>query len=179
MDDPVTISGIAIVNTLIPQHVRSMTVRFQNALAYPIRQDSNNITEGAYLLLNPTPNRSRYTGTANMTWTTEGTYNPYFVVTYDNSTGVYATPLGKSEDVCITVYPKSQYAQIVTSNVSMILAFVVYLLTLVGTLSLALSFWDRNSKEGENKTENNKNETKTSDGNANVRVTGKTRDSKT
>lgn len=181
VDEPVTISGIAVVNTSIPQHIRSMTLHFQNALAYPIRQNANNITEGIDLTLYPTPNSSIYAGTATMTWALEGTYNPYFVVLFENRTGVFVTPLAISTDVAITVYPKEQFAQIVTSNVAMILAISVYLLTLVGTGSLVLSLWDRKppSQEGKNNTETSKNETKISDGNANIGVTGKSRDNNT
>jgi hypothetical protein len=181
VDEPVTISGIAVVNTSMPQQIRSITFHFQNALAYPVRQNVNNITEGSNLFLDPTLNSSKYAGTATLTWTLEGTYNPYFAVIFENSTGVFATPLGVSPDVSITVYPKEQFAQIVTSNGSMILAISVYLLTLVGTGSLVLSLWDRKSPSQEDKynTETSTSETKISKGNANVRVTGKTRDNNT
>jgi hypothetical protein len=150
VDDPITISGIALVNASIPQHIRSMTVYFKNAQAYPPTQDVNSITKGTDLLLFPTQNSSIFTGTATMIWTLEGTYNPYFIVTYETGTRVYATPLLMS-DVFITVYPKMQYAQTVTNNVSMILAISVYIFTLVGTLNFVLSLWDRQPSTQENK----------------------------
>jgi len=181
VDDPVTISGIAIVNTSIPQQTRSITVHFQNAQAHPITQDVNNITEGADLYLGLTQNSSRLIGNSTMAWTLEGTYNPYFAVLFENSTGMFTTPLATSKDVAITVYPKSQFAQIVTNNVSMLLAIAVYLLTLVGTGGLVLSLWDRkpSSKEGEGNSEASKKNAEIVDNNTNKRVTGKASDNNT
>jgi hypothetical protein len=177
VDDPVTVSGVAVVNTSIPQHVRSIAVHFQNSQAYPIRQDSENITEGIDLLLEPTQNSSRFMGTATMVWSLEGVYNPYFAITYDDSTGVHGTPLAISRDVAITVYPKEQLAQIVTSNVSMILTISVYLLTLVGTGSLILSLWDRKQspQKGKNNTENTDSSTKVTNNQANRGIARKSK----
>ena len=70
--------------------------------------------------------------------------------------------MGSSPDVAITVYPESEYAQTVNSNVTMVLTGAVYLLTLVGTGDLFLYLWDRkplpnnsenDSKNGDNTTQ--------------------------
>jgi hypothetical protein len=143
VDDPVTISGMAVVNRTIPERVASLTVYFENAQAVPIEQDVNGITKGADLLLNPTQNSSLLLGETTMSWPVEGTYNPQFTITYTNGTGRYSTPLLVSTSVAITVYPKAQIAQIVNSNVSMILTIAIYALTLVGTGNLIVDLWDR------------------------------------
>lgn len=170
VDDPVTISGIAVVNSSIPQQIRSITFHFQNAQNFPVKQNNENITEGADILLYPTQNSSIFVGTAIMSWALEGNYNPYFGVTYtfSNQTGTYITPLAISSDVAITVYPKTQYAQTVTSNVSMILAVAVYVLTIIGTGSLVLTLWDRtiSSNQTNKEPETGKTNTDTKDNSA-------------
>ena len=124
VDDPVDISGIAILNPSISRHVKSVTIYFQMAQAYPIFQDENGITKGQDLLINQSQNGNKLTGNTTVVWTLEGTYYAEGGLVFTNETGTYALHLGFSSDVAITVYPKEKLAQIVTNNVSMILAFI-------------------------------------------------------
>lgn len=168
VDDPVTMLGIAVLNTSIPQHVKSVTVHFQNALAFPVTQDSNNITQGVDIILDPTQNSSVLAGNVTMLWALEGTYNPYFIAVYENAAGRFATPAGISPDVAITVYPKAQFAQLENNNVSMILTIAVYLLTLIGTFSLILSILDRHLLSQEPSSQENQNSDKAINTHANA-----------
>lgn len=172
VDDPVTISGLAVINASIPQNIFSMTIHFQNALSSPLTRNSDNITQGTDLLLIPTQNSSIYVGTATMQWALEGSYSPYMIITFSNSSGRFVTQTYVSPDVSITVYPKYQYAQIVTNNVNMILAISVYFLTLVGTGSLVLSLWDRKQKvqNSDNNSNNGNSQPNISNSNPNKRV---------
>ena len=63
-----------------------------------------------------------------------------------------------TSDVAITVYPKSELAQITTNSVSITLAIIIYILTIVGTGSLILSILNR-KPSAQNK--NNRNSTGT------------------
>jgi hypothetical protein len=168
-------SGIAIVNPSIRQHVVSITLHFQSAQAFSTKQDENKITKGADLFLDLTQKSNVLTGNATMTWAIEGVYNPYFIALYTNSTGKYYD-VGISKDVAITVYPKAQFAQIESNNVSMTLTIAIYALTLVGTGSLFLELWDRNSssQESKNSPETPNSTTKVRNDDPNNRITRKT-----
>jgi len=153
VDDPVDISGVAVQHGSFDQRVRSLTIWFQNALAYPVTQDENGITEGRDLLINVTQGNNKLIGNTTVVWVIEGTYNPELGLMFTNETGTYARYVGVSSSVAITVYPKAQLAQIVTNNVSITLAIAIYGLTVVGTLNIIFSLWDRKpSTQNENKT---------------------------
>lgn len=143
VDDPIDISGIAIQYGSLDQHVESLTIWFQNALAYPVTQDENGITEGRDLLINISQGNNKLVGNTTVVWVLEGTYNPLLGLVFTNETGTYAFYAGMSTDVAITVYPKAELAQILTNNVSMILTIAFYVLALVGTGNLVVLLWDR------------------------------------
>lgn len=158
VDDAVTISGIAVLNQSRLEKAHTIRISFQNAQAFPVTQDINNMTIYNTLILTATQNSSVLVGTTRLTWGIEGTYNPLFVINFFNGTSSLSTPLLISTDIAITVHPKADSAQISTNNVAMILAVVVYALTLVGTGSLILALWDRQKppENSENSPENPK-----------------------
>jgi hypothetical protein len=158
VDDPVKIFGIAVLSETLRQTLTtSIALSFQNAQAYPYSQNENGITEGQQLNLWKLRNENLLIGNATIVWALEGTYYPTIVYRHLNSTGGEEEFSGTS-DVKITVYPKSELAQITTNTVSMILTFVLYGLTVVGTGSLILSLWDRQQP-----TEHKKDDSKSTD----------------
>ena len=58
--------------------------------------------------------------------------------------------------VAITVYPKSQLVQIVTNKATILLAFVGYLIALVGVFNLLYSLWERDPLDKDKRRQNQK-----------------------
>ena len=162
VDDTVEVYGIGRVNQSNIQNnfgqVRSMTLYLQNSHVVPL-SNKDNITEGANVILTKSPNNSsRFEGTSKMCWNLEGSYAIEIVVLMENQTldgmNTYEKYLGESH-VAVTVYPKSDFAQIVTNDVNLQLALIVYGLTVVGTGSLFLSLWDRKASKKNNDDDKN------------------------
>jgi hypothetical protein len=70
--------------------------------------------------------------------------------------------------MAVTVYPKTELAQIVTNSASMTLTIALLALTVIGTFSLFFTLWDRNTPAKESKNDGpqsnsqaNKNNNKT------------------
>lgn len=175
VDDPVNISGIAIQKETSDYNITSVTLSFQNALAYPVTQDENGFTKGQNLILWER-DENKLIGNTTFIWVLEGKYYPKLGFVYTNKTGRHVQT-ATSPDVAITVYPKLELAQIITNSVSITLAVIIYILTIVGTGSLILSILNRkpsaqnknngnstgtpqidnvNRNEGETKTQNEK-----------------------
>jgi hypothetical protein len=136
VDDPVEISGIAVLNSPRSQNVKSISIGFQNSLAWPITQDSKGISQETNLFLNRAQG-GRLLGNATIVWVVEGTYSPKITLDFFNGP---PQPTASS-DVAITVYPKSQLAQLVTNKASIDLAFAAFFLALVGTLNIIYNLW--------------------------------------
>lgn len=168
VDDPIYISGIAIQNKSIPQTITRVSIGFQNVLAYPIKQNENGITNETNLFLWKREG-NKITGNTTITWEIEGTYYPRMAIIYTNETGGHVEP-AISSDVAITVYPREKLTQIVTNNVSMILTIALYFLSIIGTLSLSITLWDRipSSKNKKNDAKSNDNTTNVINKNANI-----------
>lgn len=149
--DRVEISGIAYAETPANFDIIDLSVWFQNSEPYNLTVDENgmlNYNESTVHL--NTPDSNKLVGNASIKWELEGTYRPIGQMLFKNETGTHLQYLGVSPEIAITVYPESEYAQTVTSNVTMILAEVAYGLTLVGTGSLILSLWDRSKNNNSN-----------------------------
>ncbi len=154
VDDPVEMSGLAIFNSsAFPSYIDKVVhvlMYFDNARAYENQGQQPNlegITQGIELDLFPTENSSRLTGNATMMWTIEGTYYPYLAFDFTNETtiavsGVVNYPIGRCTQFGITVYPKYQYAQIVSSETSVAFTIAIYALTVMGTLNIVYYLWD-------------------------------------
>ncbi len=157
VEDRAIINGLIVVENPSPDfEVLNVSMGFENALSYPIIQD-----DGVTLDANFTFTKVedfRFTGNTNLTWSVEGEYRTIFRIKWRNSTGEYIGPQVLCENMEITVYPKSELAQIVNNNTSMIMTLIFYVLTLIGTGSLILSLWDRKPCKDTNNNGNNSND---------------------
>jgi hypothetical protein len=144
VDDPVEISGKAILQP-IAQNVTSLTMYFDNAQEYPPNQNTEGFTKGADLILNRTRNSNTLTGNVNVSWALEGTYHPLLAITRNlNRTHHEAFVAGQAPGVSITVYPKSQSAQIITNKATLLLTLAAYVLALIGAFNIIYDLWGRN-----------------------------------
>ena len=151
VDDPVTISGVAILNSdyARKKDILSFTLGFQNSQFYPVTQNIDGITKESNLILSrDETNSAKFIGSTILTWTIEGSYRILASVTnttkYGLNLGIY---LGQAETPTITVYPKTQYAQLLNNNTTMIFTFTAFILTLIGTLNLVFYLWDWSSSK--------------------------------
>lgn len=138
VDDPVKISGIAILNSMEAKNVRSLTIGFENGQSYPVVQDEKGITKGTELFLTRTQEGNKLAGESTISWSLEGIYHPMLARTMNNNIGIFC---GVSPTVAITVYPKSQYAQIVTNKTNIDLAIAAYLVGAVGAIYIIIQLW--------------------------------------
>jgi len=138
VDDPVKISGVAILNSPQAQNARSLTIGFENGKHYPIVQNDKGITEETNLVLKQTQEGNKLTGDSTIAWALEGIYHPMLAILMNNN---IATFYGPSPSVAFTVYPKSQYAQIVTNKANIDLAIAAYLVGAVGALYIIIQLW--------------------------------------
>jgi len=148
VDDVVTMVGLANLNTVEAQKIAVVLLGFQNCLEYPLNK-TNDIPNFMTLHIANSNGTNKLIGETEGMWQLEGQYHASVILAFKNGTVMDA---GYSQDVAVTVYPKAQYAQIVTNNVSMALTVGVYLLTVMSTGSLILTLWDReqSTQEGKN-----------------------------
>lgn len=165
VDEPVEISGNAILLTSKAQEVDTIIIGFQNAQAFPIRQDIWGITQPGFITLNKAQQNNKLTGKTQVVWTLEGTYYPYIKIYLTNTTTI-PSYYAETQDIFITVYPKTQLAQMVTNKASFILAFAVFILTFIGIIiSIIYTFQDKGcninnySYKKQNNTETSNSET--------------------
>lgn len=159
--DRVDISGIAYLETPSGFDIIDISVWFQNSRPYNLKTDDNGMLNynGSTIHLFKTTNPNKLAGNASIKWELEGTYRPIGQMLFSNETGIHLQYLGTSPDIAITVYPESEYAQTVNSNVTMVLTEAVYLLTLIGTGDFLIHLWDREKrdKDSENNSNNDNN----------------------
>jgi hypothetical protein len=165
VDDIVTIQGIAVIYNQ-PQgfSINDLIISFENAEAYPSHQ-TDNITDSLSIHLTPVSNNC-YSGNGQCLWALEGTYHMGINLVGWNSSGPIFFPTAYCQNVALTVYPKSEMANIVTNTASMTLTFALYALTVIGSLGLFLTLWDRlppNTNSNNNGTRINSNSTKDND----------------
>jgi len=164
VDEPFEISGNAILRTSKAQEIDTIIIGFQNAQAFPIRQDIWGITQPGFITLKKTQQNNKLVGKTQIVWTLEGTYYPYIKIYLTNTTTIpsYCT---ETQDIFITVYPKTQLTQIATNKASFILAFAVFMLTFIGIIiSIIYTFHDKSysidnsscKKQNNTETSNNK-----------------------
>jgi hypothetical protein len=169
--DIVTVEGIAVVHSY-PSNLGIYTIKmgFENSVAFPTAE-TNNITTPFNVDLLRVAGTNQYSGSAKQClWQVEGTYHPLLVLLFDNSTHIISSRQGLCTNMAITVYPKSETLQILTNEATMTLTIALFALTIVGTLSLFITLWDRNiveqgsaqgSNQGDAQTQNNNKEAKT------------------
>jgi len=164
--DCVEISGNAIVKTTVNQNITEIRLWFRNSQAYNITFDSDgmiNATDSNIHLIR-IGDTNKLEGNATICWRLEGSYNPTAQIFFENETGNFTCYLGVSPDVAITVYPESEFAQIVNNEVTMVLTIAVYSFTVIGTFSLILTLW--RMKPSSNNKENN---SESSNSNTNIK----------
>ena len=117
VDEKVEIYGNATLREEYP-NVDSITIHIENAMKYPI--DDRTLEESPDLFLDRVADNI-FIGNTTSVWTMEGTYRPYWLlIGYENATlkGPIG-PLTKAnlvQGVLITVYPKSQFVQIISNQ---------------------------------------------------------------
>ncbi len=144
VDDPVDISGVAVLNSLRAQKVRMISIAFQGAQEWPVTQNNKGITNETNLCLWKIQD-NKLMGKTTMVWALEGIYYPRATLQFVDGTSQPTL----SSDVSITVYPKSQFAQIVTNKAILLLAIPTFLLAFGGIFKYILALIGeilRNSK---------------------------------
>jgi len=138
VDEPVNVSGFAIIKPEYFPTLRTILVSFGSARAYPITLQENGLIESAKLELNKSQN-NRLTGSSKMCWPLEGKYKATFIAEFEND------PILKNEQITstnefdlITVYPKSEIAQITTNKAIIVLTIALYFLGVVGTIKIII-----------------------------------------
>jgi hypothetical protein len=137
VDDPVEVAAIATLNSLNAQNVRSLSIGFQSAQAWPQTQSDKGITKEASLIMDRIRDEREITGKTNLTWTLECTYSTSLALNFKDGTS-QETTWGK--DWTITVYPKSQFAQIVANKAILLLAIPAFLLAFIKIFSIIRFF---------------------------------------
>jgi len=172
--DRVYISGIASTETPPNFDIIDLSVWFQNSQPYNLTFDDNGMLNynGSTIHLLKTKDSDKLTGNATIKWELEGSHRPIGQMLFQNETGKHLQYLGSSPDIAITVYPESEYAQTVNSNVTLVLAVAVYILTFVGTGELCFYLWDREplTNNSETNSENGNNTTQIEDDQTNKRT---------
>ena len=142
VDDKVTIDGLAIVEyPSLDFEVVNVTMGFENSLSYPVTQVNEITVDCNFTFDRVEP--YKFVGRTDVTWALEGTYRAILRIVWHNSSGTYLGPRILCENMALTIHPKSDLAQIVTNETSMIMTIVFFVLTIVGTFSLILTLWDR------------------------------------
>lgn len=142
--DVISINATAIVhNQPYDATIQRIIIGFENAQAVPFHQ-TDGITDALSMNLLPIGN-NWYMATGKCLWETEGTYQMGINLVFSNSSGTFFFPTATAQGMAITVYPKTTSAQIFTNNASLTLTLAIYALTLIGTLSLFFTLWDRKS----------------------------------
>jgi hypothetical protein len=137
VDDPVEMLGIAILNSQYARNqVGFISIAFEYAQAYPIYQDEKGITRGARIVLNPTSENHKLKGSGEFIWTTEGNYRP--LISFWMKNGAHQRAIG---EVGVTVYPRTQIAQIITNETNIYLAVAAYIVGAVGVLNIIWRLW--------------------------------------
>jgi hypothetical protein len=159
----IDISGKATVETKLEQNIMEIRIWFQTSQAYNLTFDDEgmiNATDSNIHLVR-IGDTNKLKGNATICWRLEGSYKPIAQLFFENKTGNFKNYLGISPDVAITVYPESEYAQIVNNEVTIVLAIAVYFLKVIGIISLILKLWNNersnNSKNYSANSNNNPN----------------------
>lgn len=157
VDDVVNISGVAIAYTPATRNITNIAVNFLNSQDNLETQDKNGITQGISINLRRISNSDIFVGKATMVWKLEGTYPPRLYITgYPNK----ESPIRyfETNDVAITVYPKSELAQIVTNKAVLWLAIIADILAILGTINIIKSKNPTNLTKNKNNTRTNAND---------------------
>ena len=161
VDDPVKISGIAFLNNLRAQDMIFLNIGFENAQFYPVDQDNRGITKGASIIFQPTQEDNKLKGDMTVSWALEGNYHPQIAYGIKNAavsgipqsvpvrnfspssnpTNMMLAASGTSPSVAITVYPKSQVAQIITNKAFLYLAIATYIVGAFSVFSIIVQLW--------------------------------------
>jgi hypothetical protein len=141
VDDPINISGTAVIYSQTAKDTTDVAIYFQNAQAYPSIKNNDGITQGNSLILHLSPDKRKLVGNTTMIWRLEGTYFPRLYLKTNNTSNItYA----ETNDVPIIVYPKSQFIQIITNKATLLLACAAYILAFVGAFNIIYNLWTKN-----------------------------------
>ncbi|MCK9442432.1 MAG: hypothetical protein M0Q13_13565 [Methanothrix sp.] len=143
VDEKVEIYGKAILREEYP-NVDSITIHIENAMKYPI--DDRTLEESPDLFLDRVADTNIFIGNTTSVWTMEGTYRPYWLL-IGSENATLKGPIGPLttanlvQGVLITVYPKSQFVQIISNQAMLYLTIIIYFATVVGLIPMGLNLW--------------------------------------
>lgn len=162
VDEPVEISGRAILLSPRSKGLIDLEMAFENAMAYPVSKDIDGITNGGGIRFYRTQNRSIWEGKTTIFWTLEGTYQPKIAATSINpsNNSLIDSSWARSPEVTITVNSKSQISQMVTNTAMLYLTIAIFLLTIVGSIPIFSNLWNKNQPHGNNNTHHNQTKKK-------------------
>ena len=140
--DPVELSGVAVINNPIAKNIEVIDLIFQNGQSYPVSQDARGITKAMNFTLFR-KNESRFEGKSVVVWNLVGTYYPEIYVRTLENNGERIIRHSETNDVAITVFPKTQLIQVATNKATLLLACAAYFLALVGAFNIIYSMWTR------------------------------------
>ena len=137
-DEPVDVSGLAIIQ---PEHfptLRSIQIAFESARSYPPAFNENGLPEVPGFFLNSSEN-NKMKGIKKMFWPLEGKYRANFLLEFENHPILKNTKMqGKNDVDLITVYPKSETAQIMANKAITILTIALYSLGVFATIKIII-----------------------------------------
>jgi hypothetical protein len=164
VDDPIEISGKAILSSPRSRSLVPLEVAYQNAMLYPVSQDADGLTSGAGLIFKKTQNSSVWEAkTVSMVWTQEGNYYPMVLAVLLNTTHSppFEVYIGISPEVAMTVGPRSQISQSVTNTAMLYLTIALLLLAFVGSIPTFSVLWNKNQPQKDDSSKHNKTKNKT------------------
>ena len=133
VDEPIDISAIATIKPELFSRIRTIAISFDAARSYLQNSDDSGMIKEPVIYLNKTQS-NRMIGAAKIFWPIEGKYKANFGVELIDGTQI---PNEHSVDI-ITVYPKSEVAQIVTNKTYIDLAVAAYFLGVISVVKIII-----------------------------------------
>jgi hypothetical protein len=132
VDEPVDISAVATIKPELFSNVRTIVISFDAAQSYLPNSDDSGMIKEPVIYLNKTQN-NRMIGATKIFWPIEGKYRANFGVELID--GILPT---EHSVYIITVYPKSEVAQIVTNKTYIDLAVAAYFLGVISVVKIII-----------------------------------------
>ena len=96
-------------------------------------------------------------GEAIVTWPLDGDFKPLMVLFFQDGSTQETT----TQDIVFHVYPQEQLTQLESTNVSVILTYAVFVLTLLGVIGIGVELWPKEEKQNTAQNQNSSTEKRT------------------
>lgn len=138
VDEPVDIKGSAIIQQEHLPTLRSIQIALESARSYPPIFNENGLPEFPHFFLNEIQD-NKMVGTVKVFWPLEGRYKATFHLEFQNHPIFENKKIQSQNNVdLITVYPKSETAQITTNKAIAVLTIALYFLGFIATIKIII-----------------------------------------